>query len=74
MVAEGRGQYADPCSMLRASVLLLRHIGRAAEGDKLEKALDKCMFTEKKLVVTGRAGGATSAEFGRYVMDTIAAM
>ena len=48
MVKEGRGQYADPCSMLRASVLLLSHIGKQEEADKLEKALDICMITEKK--------------------------
>ncbi len=72
MVAEGRDQYADPCSMLRASVLLLRHIGQTQKADKLEAALDKCMFTEKKLTVTGRDSGATSAAFGQYVMDTIA--
>ena len=27
MIKEGRGQYADPCSMLRATVMLLSHIG-----------------------------------------------
>ena len=74
MVAEGRDIYADPCSMLRASVLLLNHIGRVNAAQKLEKALDTCMFTEKKLVITGRADGATSADFGRYVMETVAAL
>ncbi|MDL2219371.1 isocitrate/isopropylmalate dehydrogenase family protein [Ruminococcaceae bacterium OttesenSCG-928-O06] len=73
MVAEGRDMYADPCSMLRASVMLLRHIGRADAAGRLEAALDKCMFTEKKLAVTGRPTGATSAAFGQYVLDTIAA-
>ncbi len=72
MVAEGRGAYADPCSMLRATVLLLRHIGRMAEAAKLERALDICMFEEKTLAVTGRESGATSAAFGAYVMETIA--
>ncbi|MDL2293965.1 isocitrate/isopropylmalate dehydrogenase family protein [Ruminococcaceae bacterium OttesenSCG-928-D13] len=71
MVAEGRGAYADPCSMLRATALLLGHIGRTDLAARLEKALDTCMFTEKKLVITGRDTGATSAEFGRYVMETI---
>lgn len=70
MMAEGRGAYADPCSMLRASVLLLQHIGRMDEAKKLERALDICMFEEKKLAVTGRDTGATCADFGRYVMDT----
>ena len=40
MVKEGRAQYADPCSMLRAAVMLLSHIGRQEESDRLEKALD----------------------------------
>ena len=71
MVKEGRGQYADPCSMLRASVLLLSHIGKQEEADKLEKALDICMITEKKMTITGRDTGCTCEEFGQYVMDTL---
>ena len=71
MITEGRGQYADPCSMLRATVMLLSHIGYQSEADKLEAALDKCMFTEKKLTVTGRDTGATCDQFAQYVMDTI---
>ncbi len=74
MVEEGRDIYADPCSMLRASVMLLSHIGYQDKADKLEKALDICMFTEKKLKVTGRDTGATCADFGKYVMDTVAAL
>lgn len=70
MVDEGRDKYADPCSILRASVLLLSHIGYQAEADKLEKALDLCMYEEKKHVITGRADGATTKEFGDYVMET----
>lgn len=71
MVQEGRQQYADPCSMLRASVLLLQHIGRQQQAQRLEQALDRCMFQEKKLVVTGRDTGATCEQFGDYVMRTI---
>ena len=71
MVREGRGQYADPCSMLRASVMLLSHIGRQKQADLLEQALDICMFKEKKLQITGRDTGCTCAEFGDYVMQTV---
>ncbi len=71
MIKEGRGTYADPCSMLRATVMLLSHIGRQAEADKLEKALDICMITEKKLKITGRSDGCTCEEFGDYVMETL---
>lgn len=71
MVEEGRDKYADPCSMLRAAVLLLSHIGYQAEADKFERALDICMYEEKALVMTGRDTGATCEEFGNYVMRTI---
>lgn len=71
MVAEGRAKYADPCSMLRAAVLLLSHIGYQKESDKLSRALDICMFEEKKLVITGRDTGATCEQFGEYVMQTM---
>ena len=71
MVTEGRGKYADPCSMLRACVMLLSHIGLQDRADRLEKALDICSFEEKKLVITGRDTGATCEEFGNYVMETL---
>lgn len=71
MIREGRGKYADPCSMLRATVMLLSHIGKQAEADKLERALDICMFEEKKLSITGRSDGATCSDFGDYVMETV---
>ncbi len=71
MVAEGRAKYADPCSMLRASVMLLSHIGYQAEADRLERALDICSFEEKRLAITGRDTGATCEEFASYVMETL---
>ncbi len=71
MVREGRAKYADPCSMLRAGVMLLSHIGRQNLADKLEHALDICMYEEKKLVITGRADGCTGKEFGDYVLNTV---
>lgn len=71
MVAEGRDKYADPCSMLRASVMLLEHIGEVELARKLERALDICMYEEKKVVITGRDTGATCAEFADYVMSKI---
>jgi isocitrate dehydrogenase (NAD+) len=74
MMNEGRGKYADPCSMLRACVMLLSHIGLQNKADKLERALDICTFEEKKLVITGRDTGATCEEFGNYVMETLKAL
>ncbi|MBO5907841.1 MAG: isocitrate/isopropylmalate dehydrogenase family protein [Clostridia bacterium] len=74
MVNEGRAIYADPCSMLRAAVMLLSHIGYQDRADKLERALDICSFEEKKLTITGREGGATCEQFAKYVMDTLTSL
>ena len=71
MINEGRGDYADPCSMLRASALLLSHIGRQDKADLLERALDICMYEEKSIAITGRENGCTCREFGDYVMETV---
>jgi len=72
MVAEGRAQYADPSSMIRAGALLVEHIGFPELGRRLERALDVCGQYERKVAITGRNNGATAKEFGNYVMDTIA--
>ena len=71
MVEEGRAQYADPSSMMRAAVMLLGHIGFAKEAWRLEMALDVCSQHEKKVVMTGRSDGATGSEFADYVMETL---
>jgi isocitrate dehydrogenase (NAD+) len=69
MVTEGRAQYADPCSMIRAAAMLLGHIGYPEKGKALEMALDITGQYEKKLAITGRATGATGAAFTDYLMD-----
>ena len=70
MVAEGRDKYADPCSILRACVMLLRHIGRTDAARRLEAALDACA-AEQKLVITGREDGATGAAYADYVISKL---
>ena len=71
MVTEGRAQYADPCSMIKAVAMMLNHIGENEKGRKLGMALDICCQFEKKLVMTGRDTGATGDQFAQYVMETI---
>lgn len=71
MMKEGRGVYADPCSMLRASVMLLSHIGYTEESARLERSLDFCMFEDKKMKITGRDTGCTCEEFANYVMENL---
>jgi len=72
MVKEGRAQYADPSSVIRAGAMLLNHIGYVELGRKLEMALDICGQYEKKLVMTGRSTGAAGREFCDYIMATMA--
>jgi isocitrate dehydrogenase (NAD+) len=71
MIKEGRGKYADPCSLIRAGAMMLNHIGHADKGKKLEMALDICGQYEKKLVITGRDTGCTGEEYGNYLMETM---
>jgi isocitrate dehydrogenase (NAD+) len=71
MVETGRTKYADPTSIIKASAMLLNHIGFIEKAKRLEMALDICALFEKKLKVTGRDTGATGEEFAKYIMDTL---
>jgi isocitrate dehydrogenase (NAD+) len=71
MVTEGRAQYADPCSMVRAAAMLIGHIGWPEKQKQLDMAMDICQQYEKKLVMTGRDTGATGREYAEYVMATM---
>ncbi len=70
MVNEGRAAFADPCSMLRASAMLLSHIGYTEKSEMLNKALDICMADPNKKI-TGRNDGCSCSEFGEFVMETL---
>ena len=71
LMSHGRGQYANPCSLIRAAGQLMAHIGYGDRTAKLEQALDLCCNTEKKLVLTTDKDGATSEEFTTYLLDTL---
>ena len=73
MVREGRAQYADPSSMVRAGAMMLSHVGYRELGERLGKALDLCGQYEAKLKMTGRDTGATSRQFGDYILETVRA-
>ena len=70
MIEEGLGDYANPQSILRALVMLLRHIGFASKAQLLENALEVC-GKEKAVVVTGGTDGATCSEFGEYLVSKL---
>jgi len=70
MVEEGRAKYADPTSVLRAAILMMEHLGFAKRARILAMAMDICHLYEKSFLCTGKKDGATSEEFGRYIMET----
>ncbi|MCX6650712.1 MAG: isocitrate/isopropylmalate family dehydrogenase [Methanomassiliicoccales archaeon] len=72
MVEEGRAQYADPSSIIKAAAMLLNHVGYVEKASKLEMTLDLCTQFEKKVKITGRSDGATGEQFGKYVLETVA--
>ncbi|MFX0188929.1 MAG: isocitrate/isopropylmalate family dehydrogenase [Candidatus Hodarchaeota archaeon] len=71
MIEEGRAKYADPSSLIRATIMMLNHIGFQKKAKKLEMALDICGIYEKKLVLTGRPNGSTAKAFSEYIMETL---
>ena len=71
LMSHGRGDYADPCSLIRAMGQMMAHIGYADRKEILEKALDICTVTERKLVVTTQVEDASAAEFTDYLLETI---
>ena len=71
MVKEGRDKFADPCSMIRASAMLLRHIGFPERAEKVEMALDVCGLYEKKMTITGRETGVTGDEYTKYLLSWV---
>ncbi len=71
MVDEGRDHFADPTSMVKATSMLLNHIGFTDKSVKLDKALDICSQYEKKISITGRDNGCTGEEMAQYIIETI---
>lgn len=71
MVEEGRVQYADPTSIIKATAMLLNHIGFTETANTLDKALDICSQYEKRITCTGRDTGCTGDEFADYINETL---
>ena len=68
MIEQGIQDYANPESLLRALVMLLRHIARTAAADRLESALNTA---SAQLSMTGEPGGNTAREFADSVISTL---
>ena len=74
LISHGRGEYADPCSLIRAVGMLLAHIGYGDRKKKLDEALDICTITERRVVLTTMPENASTKEFTDYVIETLEKM
>ena len=74
LISHGRGEYADPCSLIRAVGMLLAHIGYGDRKKKLDEALDICTITERRVVLTTMPEDASTKEFTDYVIETLEKM
>ncbi|MGM9669316.1 MAG: isocitrate/isopropylmalate family dehydrogenase [Faecousia sp.] len=68
MIEAGEGQYANPASILKALELLLRHIGKTGEAQRLAAAIQDA---EKNVVMTGHSDGATASQFADWVIRSL---
>jgi len=68
MIADGIGEYANPSSIARAAVMMLRHIGYVEKAAKLEAVLDEA---QKALDMPGDGTGNTAADFTAYVVEKL---
>ncbi len=68
MIADGIGEYANPSSIARAAVMMLRHIGYVDQAAELEAVLDDA---QKALNLPGDGTGNTAADFTAYVVEKL---
>lgn len=71
LMSHGRGNYANPCSLIRAMGEMMAHIGYGDRKAILDQALDICTITERKVVLTTETKDASAAEFTDYLIETI---
>ena len=71
MFVENRQQYADPSSIMRASAMMLEHVGFNQKANILNSVLDYCCFEQKNFKITGFDDGATTEQFTDYVLQTL---
>jgi len=68
MMEAGLGDYANPESILRAAVMMLRHLGLPEKAEKLECALEKAVAL---CPVTGTREGHTCRELGDRLLQLL---
>ncbi len=69
MVEDGIAEYANPASINRAAVMMLRHIGFTDQAAALEKVLDEA---QDALSLPGDGtGNNTAKDFTEFVLQRI---
>ncbi len=68
LVEAGLGEYASPESILRASAMLLAHVGYAEQSARLAGAIDRAAET---VLCNGTAAGEKSEAFGDAVLKAL---
>ncbi len=63
MVEEGIADRANPQSILKATEMLLRHVGKIGAADKLSSAMQKCEKEHPECVPNGTREGAKCSDF-----------
>ncbi len=66
LIADGLGDYADPRSILKATCMLLRHIGFADRAQKLEDGISAC-----PVQANGTPQGVTSQAYADALMQLL---
>lgn len=68
MVADGIADYANPASLMKASEMMLRHIGFVSHADRLIGILEEANNT---LNMSGDGKGDTAAKFADYILERL---
>ena len=74
LMSHGRGEYADPSSLIRAGGMMLGHIGYVDRKKKLEEAMEVCTVLERKVVITTMPEDASTEQFTDYVIEPLEEM
>lgn len=70
MIEDGREDYADPASIIKAAEMLVRHIGLIEKADRLSTAL-KTVSSNPDYKVTGRPDGIKGSLFAEKIMELV---
>ena len=70
MVEQGIEEYANPASLMKASAMMLSHVGYTEKARRLESALDAAN-RELGSTMTGLPGGGKCTEFADKVMEKL---